>query len=140
MNEDLLEIREHNGRGFKPLITFGEWRVAILRFLDDLRPGRIDSMERHTETDEVFVLLSGRAVLIIGGNGAQVEGIYPQLMEPEKIYNVKCKTWHTILLSQDASVLLVENDDTGDLNSEYACLSPELRGRIPEIAQREEIR
>ena len=139
MNEDLLEIREHNGRGFKPLITFGEWRVAILRFLDDLRPERIDSMERHTETDEVFVLLSGQAVLIIGGNGAQVEGIYPQLMEPGKIYDVKCKTWHTILLSQDASVLLVENKDTGELNSEYSCLSAEHRVRILEIAQLEEI-
>lgn len=139
MDANLLEIREHNGHGFKPLVTFGNWRVAILRFLDDLQPERIDTMERHTETDEVFVLLRGYSVLIIGGRGCQVEGIYPQVMEIGKIYNVKCRTWHTILLSHDASVLLVENKDTGDLNSEYAYLSPEHRGRIVAIAQHQEI-
>lgn len=139
MEATLLEIHSYDGEGYKPLIDYGEWRVAILRFLDSLQPDRIDSMERHTETDEVFVLLRGQGVLIIGGNSPQVDRIQAQVMEPGEIYNVKRSAWHTILLSRDASVLLVENNDTGEHNTEYASLSPEHRRTIVETAQREQI-
>jgi ureidoglycolate hydrolase len=135
MDKALLEIREYQGEGYQPLVDYGEWRVAILRFLDGLQPERIDSMERHTETDEVFVLLCGQGVLILGGSGAQVDGIYPQVMEHGKIYNIKRNVWHTILLSRDASVLIVENRDTGKHNSEYADLSPQQRHAIQERAR-----
>jgi ureidoglycolate hydrolase len=134
MNEAWLQIRDYSGAGYQPLIDFGRWRVAILRFLDELQPDQIRSMERHTQTDEVFVLLHGRALLIMGGNGDQVEGIHPQPMDPGKIYNVRCDAWHTILLSRDASVLLVENQDTGSHNSEYILLPSEHRRQIQALA------
>jgi ureidoglycolate hydrolase len=139
MDEKMLEIRDYQGSGYRPLIDYGEWRVAVLRFLDDLQPERIESMERHTETDEVFVLLCGQGVLILGGTGAEVESIFPQVMESGKIYNVKRNAWHTILLSRDASVLLVENRDTGKHNSEFTSLSTDQRRSIVEKAQKESI-
>jgi len=139
MNESLLEVRSFEGSGYQPLIDYGAWRVAILRYLDDIRPDRIDRMERHNETDEVFVLLRGRGVLLIGGNGAQVDAIRPQVMESGKIYNVKKAAWHTILLSRDASILLVENRDTGERNSEYMQISQEQREAILKIARSERI-
>lgn len=86
--------------------------MAILRYLDELQPGRIDSMERHTETAEVLMLLHGTGVQLRGGNQARVNGISPQAMDHGKIYNVKCNLWHTVILSRDASVLVVENRDT----------------------------
>jgi hypothetical protein len=135
MDESLLEICEYKGNGYQPLIDFGDWRVAILRYLDDIQPDRIDSMERHTETDEVFVLLNGRGVLLMGGNGKDVDRIHPQVMENEKLYNVKRYAWHSILLSRDATVLIVENRDTGRHNSEYTTLSEVQRGEIMEIAK-----
>jgi ureidoglycolate hydrolase len=139
MDESLLEIRDYQGEGYKPLVDYGEWRVAILRYLDGLHPERIDSMERHTETDEVFVLLSGQAILILGGRGEQLEETYSQCMEIGKVYNVKRSVWHTILLSSDASVLIVENRDTGGHNSEYAKISAENRLSIRKIAQEENL-
>jgi ureidoglycolate hydrolase len=139
MDEKMLEIRDYQGSGYRPLVDYGEWRVAVLRFLDDLQPERIESMERHTETDEVFVLLCGQGVLILGGTGAEVESIFPQVMESGKIYNVKRNAWHTILLSRDASVLLVENRDTGKHNSEFTSLSTDQRRSIVEKAQKESI-
>ena len=139
MNGPLLEIYGYTGEGYKPLIDYGEWRVAVLRYLNGLQPDRIDTMERHTETDEVFVLLNGQGVLITGGNSQQVDGVYPQVMEQGKIYNVKCNTWHTILLSRDASVLLVENRDTSVQNSEYATLSTVHRQSILMIAHQEKM-
>ena len=132
MDESMLEMRDFQGVGYRPLIDYGEWRVAMLRFQEDLRPDCIASMERHTETDEVFVLLFGKGVLILGGSEAQVSGIYPQVMRPGIIYNVKRNAWHTILLSRDATVLLVENRDTGVANSEFTKLSPGQRRLIQE--------
>ena len=137
MDKSLLEIQDYDGIGFKPLIFFGGWRVAILRYLDDLQPDRIDSMERHTETDEVFVLLRGRGTLILGGNEIKCEGALSQTMEIGRIYNVKRLAWHTVLLSRDASVLLVENHDTDEHNSEYDELSAEQKGQIMVTARQE---
>jgi hypothetical protein len=138
MDEQLLEIRDYEGEGYQALVDYGTWRVAILRFLDGLQPERQSSMERHIETDEVFVLTKGKGMLIMGGNGGQIDGIYPQVMEIGKVHNVKRNAWHTVLLSRDASVLLVENCDTDKNNSEYADLSKEQRKLIVDIAAREQ--
>jgi ureidoglycolate hydrolase len=135
MDERLLEIRNYDGEGYKVLVKYAGWRVAVLRYIDELLPDKIDSMERHTQTDEVFVLLCGQGILLLGGNEAQVNGIYPQVMEHGKIYNVKCNAWHGILLSRDASVLIVENRDTDRSNSEYTSLTSEQRHSILAIAE-----
>jgi len=137
MDESLLEIRSYEGPGYQPLIDFNDWRVAILRYLDELQPERIDSMERHCETDEVFVLLQGRGTLLLGGNGPTLDGVQPQAMEPGKLYNVKRNAWHGVLLTRDASVLLVENRNTGRENSEYAPLTDSHRKTILELARAE---
>jgi len=55
------------------------------------------------------------------------------------IYNVRCKSWHTILLSRDASVLIVEEGDTGEHNSEFASLPARLCAQIVELARNENI-
>ena len=134
MDNDLIDIQDYTGEGYQPLVDFGTWRVAMLRYLDAIQPDRIDTMERHIETDEVFVLLRGEGVLILGGNFVKVEGIVPIPMEPGKIYNVKRNCWHTILLTRDASVLLVENRDTSTHNSEYLDLSAQVRADIIHLA------
>jgi hypothetical protein len=136
MDESVLEIREYKGEGYKPLVDYASWRVAILRYIDELEPDRIEALERHTETDEVFVLLHGQGVLLMGGNAATVNAIVPQTLEPGKLYNVKRNAWHSTLLSRDASVLIVENRDTNESNSEYARLTSEQKRSILEIASR----
>jgi len=135
MDERWLQIRSYHGPGFQPLVDFKDWRVAVLNYLDAIHPERNNRMERHTGTDEVFVLLKGQGILIIGGDSSNVEGVSPQEMEAGVIYNVRQGVWHTILLSQDASVLIVEQAHTDEHNSEYATLSPEFHRQIVEIAK-----
>lgn len=137
MNENLLEMYEYLGEGYKPLIDFNCWRVAVLRYLDELRPDRISYFERHNETDEVFVLLQGQAVLFMGEGGQQVENIIPHPMKQGIFYNVKCGAWHTVALSRDATILLVENRDTARENSDYFTVSPEQSAFLVETVQRE---
>ncbi len=123
MDEGLLEIRWHEGEGYKPLVDYGSWRVAILCFENGLLRGQQSSMERHMETDEVFVLTQGEGTIILGGNAGEIGALAIQRMEIGKIYNVKCGAWHTLALSRDASLVIVENRDTTDENSEYADLT-----------------
>ncbi len=137
MEEELLEIREFTGPGYRPVIDFEIWRVAILNYIDDIHPERIEAMERHNETDEVFVMLKGQGILFLGQGNERVEKIVSQVMEKGKIYNVKQGIWHAVVLSRDGSVLIVENRNTSRVNSNYVSFDPEQRSLIVKTAQRE---
>ncbi len=135
MDENLLQVRQYNEEGFRPLIAFEGWRVAILNYIDEIHPRNNRRMERHLQTDEVFLLLRGRAVLLLGGNGAGLDGVFPQPLESSKLYNVRRNVWHTVLMSRDASLLIVENRDTGELNSEYVEIPEDLLREIQVLAE-----
>lgn len=133
--ESLLEIRDYTGEGYRPLIDFGAWRVAVLRAIDELLPENLSTMQRHDETDEVFVLLAGRCILFFGEGTDSVAAIHAVNMAPLKFYNVKRGAWHTHTLSADATVLIIENVDTTDANSPLVALTPEQRAEIVELTQ-----
>lgn len=124
INEALLEIRYYDGIGYQPIVDYEAWRVAILRYHPELEPNAIGTMQRHDETDEVFVLLSGRFILFLGEGKEDIGAIHAVELEPLKAYNVKKGTWHTHTLSRDAAVLIVENRDTVDSNSPTRVLTP----------------
>jgi hypothetical protein len=126
----LLEISQYTGEGYQPLVDFENWRVAILRYIDELEPQNLSTMQRHNETDEVFVLLEGRCILFLGEGDSTITRIHAQDMEPLKLYNVKRACWHTHTLIKDASVLIVENRDTTTLNSPQMDLDPGQRAEI----------
>lgn len=111
---DGLEIKEFNGRGYKRSHVFKTWCVAFLTQDDEYTHNTY--IERHLESDEVFVLLKGKATLYIGKDREPVE------MELCKIYNVTAGTWHSIECDEEASVLIAENSDTVKENSEYLYL------------------
>ncbi len=108
-----MEICAFNGEGYMPLTAFGTWRVAMVNACERLLRENLQRMERHMETDEIFVLLQGDATLHIGHDRTD----YP--MELGKLYCVKCGEWHCISTAPGAKVLIVENDDVGEANTEY---------------------
>jgi len=140
INEELLEVREHTTEGYKPVVDFEAWRVAVLNYSQDLRPEKITTMQRHNETDEVFVLLRGRCILFLGQGDASVTQIFDEDMKPFKIYNVKKGAWHTHSLSEDGMVLVVENRDTTYDNSPFCQLTEAQQEEIVELARILEIK
>jgi hypothetical protein len=136
LDQSLLEIHEYTGEGYFPLVDYGAWRVAILRYVDELLPQNIAEMQRHDETDEIFVLLEGRCILFIGEGDTGVSSILAQDMEPLKLYNVKRSCWHTHTLSPDATVLIVENRDTGPHNSPAIALNAAQREQLVALTRR----
>jgi hypothetical protein len=130
LSEQFLTVHEYHGEGYQPLVDYQSWRVAILRYIDELLPENLTAMQRHDETDEIFVLLNGRCLLFLGDGTDETGGIHPVDMEPLKLYNVKRGCWHTHTLSQDAVVLIVENQDTTVANSPSIPLSPVQQAEI----------
>ncbi|MBI5945417.1 MAG: hypothetical protein HY864_13705 [Chloroflexi bacterium] len=121
--EALIEISEHHEADYKPLVDSQSWRVALMNYTVDLLPEKIKRMQKHTETDEVFVLLAGRCILFAGEGEESVTKVHALDMELYKLYNVKKGVWHSHTFSEDARVLIVENRDTVDENSPFVGLS-----------------
>lgn len=103
-----IEISRFTGSDFQVMTQFEGWKIGLLRHSQRFSECR--QMERHLLTDEVFVLLSGSAVLYVE------EEAIP--MESCTVYNVKKGAWHHIVVSEDATVLVVENSSASKDNTE----------------------
>lgn len=136
MNRDFIEVSEYVEEGYKPVVDYKTWRVAVLNYIDELLPSQIKTMQKHDETDEIFVLLSGKCILFSGGNSDEIGEVEAINLEPLKIYNVKRSVWHTHTLSEGASVLIVENVDTGDHNSPTIKINDEQINKIKELTEK----
>lgn len=108
-----LDVIRYEGEGYRRMVDFGNWRVAFLLYAERFDKEYIQKMERHLLTDEVFVLLSGKAALVIGKEQKVCQ------LEKNTIYNVKKNVWHAVCVSRDAQILIVENADTSAENTEY---------------------
>lgn len=112
---EYVQIEKYNGAGYKPIIDFEAWRVAIINWVSDV--DKFNGLERHLETDEVFVLLKGKVLLIAAGNESSSANGEVHNMEQGLIYNIPKGVWHAIVMSKDATLLIVENSDTSGTNS-----------------------
>ncbi len=130
IKDALLEVREYTGIGYQPIVDYDAWRVAVLRWKDDMLPENINEFQRHLETDEVFVLLTGKCILFIGAGDEQITEIYGEDMAPLKAYNVKKRTWHFHTVSDDAVILIVENRDTSAVNSNNISLNKSQKAQL----------
>ncbi len=136
ISSNLLEIREYTDEGYKPVIDYDKWRVAVLNYCDELLPENINHFQKHDETDEVFVLLKGRCILFVGEGKEEVTEIYAEDLEPLKLYNVKRSIWHTHTLSKDAMVLIVENKDTTADNSPLLTLTNGQKEKLIDLTRK----
>lgn len=136
ISDKLLEIHEYNGEGYVPLLHFKSWRVAVLRYCDELLPQNIKKLQRHDETDEIFVLLEGSCTLFLADGVDTIGEIHAQELMPLKVYNVKRGTWHSHTLSKTTTVLIIENDDTYDNNSPEQALTQAQCQKLIELTQK----
>ena len=125
-----LDILEHCGTEYCRLVNNAKWIVASLNWAPRFDKKNIIELERHHLTDEVFILLSGSATLLLGEGAERVE------MKPLKHYNVRAGIWHHIVVSEDARVLVVENANTSKDNTDYFSLKTgEIYNKLPEFEE-----
>ena len=98
--------------GWQVAAEFESWKVAYLGYNE--RFSKWEEMERHLETDEVFVLLKGKATLYVEDTRED--------MEQGRVYHVRKGQWHHIVVSRDAVVLVAENSNTSAENTQKRLL------------------
>lgn len=108
----MIEVYTYSGTDFQTVFASGGWKIGLLRYSE--RFSALGVWERHLLTDEVFVLLSGTASLY----ERQKEIIRSVKMDPNKVYNVPKGVWHHIVVSKDATVLVIENSSTSKENTQ----------------------
>lgn len=124
------EILKFEGTGYKELMRYNSWKVAVLNYIDELEIENLSYVEAHLETDEIFVLLKGEATLIF--YDPIVKKFSYLKLEPYKVYNVKLGIFHTHVISKDCSLLIVEESNTSETNSKRIYLTDEDRLKIKE--------
>ncbi|MBE5733649.1 MAG: hypothetical protein E7347_01205 [Clostridiales bacterium] len=104
----MIEKFRFDGEDFQVAMQFESWKIGLLRYSE--RFSKFDRLERHLLTDEAFILLNGEAVLYT--DTEQVK------MEKCVVYNIPKAVFHHIVVSKDATVMVVENASTCDDNTE----------------------
>ncbi len=133
----MIEKYEIKESGFHPFLISDGWQIAQLNYDRNQKVENINRLDIHNHTDEVFVLLKGRAIIIT----AQIDDNQPQfefeVMKPGVIYNVPRKTWHNIVMEKKCKVIIVEKSNTHQNDFELFQLNEkkklELRERVDEL-------
>lgn len=130
-----IEMLRHDNIGYKTLVSFDKWRVAFMNEGPNTTVDGLTYFQKHDETDEVFILLNGRCVLILAGFGDSPEEITAVDMKPNVMYNIKKGVWHTHVFFDNTSVAIVENADTAPCNSPISDLTDQQREIIQELCK-----
>jgi hypothetical protein len=121
-----LEILHWNEVGYQPLVLSNDWQVALLNWEPIFDMDQAGEVERHNQTDEVFVLLKGNALIFT----VDYQGLQTEDMKPGTVYNVRKGVWHNLISTRDASWIIVENRDTHLHDCEFRKLDPQELTRV----------
>ena len=122
----MLKIEAPTHSGFETVVMNERFKCAFITHSPYYSFGKVDHMKRHNNTDEIFVLLFGRAVMLTMEDGK----ILTQELEPGKAYNVEKSTWHYLAVTEDARVFVAEASDTSEQNTDV------LPFEVPYILER----
>ena len=108
----LIESYQVNENGFHPFMISDGWQVAQLNYTEEQHINNIKKVDVHLQTDEVFVLLEGNAVLIavVFDNNDPVFEL--ELMKKNTTYNIPKNRWHNIAMEKGSKVIIVEKSNT----------------------------
>jgi ureidoglycolate hydrolase len=131
--EHLVKIGESFEQTYQPVLDFGGWKVAMLRYFDVVEPDSFYRVERHLNSNEVFILTAGKADLIVCDGDECPEGTYVFPLKLNVAYDIQQSVWHHVVMSEDAHIILVERSETGLETSDYFKLT---KAQVNEIKKR----
>ena len=127
--------KQYNGEGIGGELAANNYLCSFLNYLPRLVPERVVTMQKHTESDETFVLLKGKAALFLADGQAKPENIIFIKLEKEKSFTVPLGIWHAPIMSEDAKIFLVENKNTVESNSPRVGLTEEQIEMVRELGK-----
>ncbi|WP_291867916.1 hypothetical protein [Maribacter sp.] len=131
----LIEQYQISGNGYHPFLIRDGWQVAQLNYMPEQQIGNIDKLDIHHLTDEVFILLKGKAVLI----GAEIKennvAFEVELLKPNITYNIPIDTWHNIAMSEDCEIIIIEKSYTHEGDFEFFPLNEEKKREMEALVR-----
>ena len=104
------------------------FKCAFITRSEQYAPGRIRTMKRHNESDEVFVLVQGKAMLV---TGEPMQGQYEKTVLRSGVsYCVEAGTWHYLAVSEDALVFVTENSRVSGENTDELCIDDNVTAEV----------
>jgi ureidoglycolate hydrolase len=130
-----IEKSAYAGEGLVRVYENKKWMVGIKNWKPANDIANIDCLERHNETDELFVLLSGACTLLYAneGEGGRLE-ISAERMEPHSLYKIPQGLWHNTVTMKETKLLLVEDSATGSHNSNVLMLDAAQLAEVKALA------
>ncbi|MCE1195095.1 cupin [bacterium] len=126
---------EFGEEGLKRVYENDKWMVGIKNWKPANDIANIDCLERHNETDELFVLLAGSCTLLSAVEEGGRLAIEATAMEPMRVYNIPRSLWHNTVTTKATKLILVEDVSTGAKNSDVRQLSAEQIAEVKRIAR-----
>lgn len=93
--------------GFEAIVQNPDFKCAFITASPQYAYGKVNVLKRHNDSDEVFVLLSGNAVLLTKDDANAHYQTTP--LQTKTAYNVTKGTWHHLAVSADAVVFVAES-------------------------------
>lgn len=124
---------EYEGKGLTRVFENKKWMVGIKNWKPENDISGIDCLERHNETNELFILLNGKCTLLFANETEKGLEIRKVEMEPYKVYDIPPTLWHNTVTQADTKLALIEDSATGPANSDVKKLTPEQIAEIRAI-------
>lgn len=131
-----MEILKYafDGEGMQRVFENEKWTVGIKNWKPANDITGIDCLERHNQTDELFVLLAGSCTLIYANetdDGLKLDAVK---MEPGKVYNIPATLWHNTVTCKDTRMILIEDSNTSMENSDILSLNEKQIAQVKALA------
>ncbi len=125
----------YEGEGLTRVFENEKWMVGIKNWKPMNDIANINNLERHNETDELFILLNGQCTLLFANETADGLDIQAVEMEPMKVYNIPRTLWHNTVTRKDTKLALIEDSSTGSANSDNLDLTEAQIARVHELVK-----
>ena len=114
----VMEILGSEAEGFCAIKSTEHWTVAIINDSAAMHLENVESVSRHNETDEVFVLLAGKACVYVGGGEKTPVTLRRHELECGKAFVVTRGSWHATVTTPGCKIFVTENAGTGSANTD----------------------
>ncbi|MDC3418543.1 cupin [Aquibacillus salsiterrae] len=129
-----IKTYEFNSQGMERVYENEKWLVGIKNWKPENDITGVNCLERHNQTDELFVLLSGGCVLIYANETEKGLKFNAVKMEPMKVYQIPARLWHNTITQKETKMVLVEDSSTSMDNSDILKLSETQIEEVQAIA------
>ena len=119
------DIYSHEAEGIQCLFDNKKWVVCIKNWKPNNDVDQIQYLEIHHATDEQFILVKGKALLLVASRDEKGFDIQVIPMEQGKVYNVPQDAWFNTITQKDTKLVYVQDAGTTGENSEYQDMTAE---------------